>query len=138
MWFYFIFYTKLWTIWSVRARQAYTPFIIKLFVIKLINDTMLKYKRLTEAFSRLVSIVMSYPFIRSTFNAVCSASSVCSIECWWFPRLGRLFLLKVQLYRSLFYIKIFILYTLYTIYNALTSDLKQEITLHCCITNNSS
>ena len=34
--------------------------IIKLFVIKLINDTMLKYKIITEAFSRLVSIVVSY------------------------------------------------------------------------------
>ena len=33
---------------------------IKLFVIKLINDTMLKYKIITEAFSRLVSIVVSY------------------------------------------------------------------------------
>ena len=32
----------------------------KLFVIKLINDTMLKYKIITEAFSRLVSIVVSY------------------------------------------------------------------------------
>ena len=36
--------------------------IIKLFVIKLINDTMLKYKIITEAFSRLVSIVVSYKF----------------------------------------------------------------------------
>ena len=32
---------------------------IKLFVIKLINDTLLKYKIITEAFSRLVSIVVS-------------------------------------------------------------------------------
>ena len=32
---------------------------IKLFVIKIINDTVLKYKRLTEAFSSLVSIVVS-------------------------------------------------------------------------------
>ena len=34
--------------------------MLKLFVIKLINDTMLKYKIITEAFSRLVSIVVSY------------------------------------------------------------------------------
>ena len=34
---------------------------VKLCVIKLINDTILKYIiRLTEAFSRLVSIVISY------------------------------------------------------------------------------
>ena len=33
---------------------------IKLFVIKLINDTMLKYKIITEAFSRLLSIVVSF------------------------------------------------------------------------------
>ena len=34
----------------------------ELFVIKLINETMLKYKIITEAFSRLVSIVVSYDF----------------------------------------------------------------------------
>ena len=32
--------------------------MVKLFVIKLINDTILKYKIITEAFSRLVSIVV--------------------------------------------------------------------------------
>ena len=43
---------------SAHKYQISAP--VKLFVIKLINDTMLKYKIITEAFSRLVSIVCAW------------------------------------------------------------------------------